>query len=212
MVDAHASGACEETHGGSSPFIGNLKKEGLILGLFTPVVPKEQRWFTRSSILPRKAHSSPTVQAESLHRQFISLSLGEGRGEGDYKPEFNYIFCFPHKNNMNKYNLLARYLRKSQTPQEQKLWNLLRNRQLLGYKFKRQYPIGNYIVDFVCREKKLVIELDGGQHNITVNINYDFLRSEYINQRGFKVIRFWNKEIDENIEGVIAKITEELNN
>ena len=113
---------------------------------------------------------------------------------------------------MNKYNLLARNLRKSQTPQEQKLWNLLRNRQLLGYKFKRQYPIGNYIVDFVCREKRLVIELDGGQHNIAVNIHYDFLRSEYIKQRGFKVIRFWNKEIDENIEGVIAKITEELNN
>ena len=113
---------------------------------------------------------------------------------------------------MNKYNLLARNLRKSQTLQEQKLWNLLRNRQLLGYKFKRQYPIGHYIVDFVCREKRLVIELDCGQHNIAVNINYDFLRSEYINQRGFKVIRFWNKEIDENIEGVIAKIIEELNN
>ena len=75
MVDAHASGACEETHGGSSPFIGNLRKEGLILGLFTPVVPKEQRWFTRSSILPRKAHSSPTVQAESLHRQFKKEGL-----------------------------------------------------------------------------------------------------------------------------------------
>ena len=166
MVDAHASGACEETHGGSSPFIGNL---------------------------------SPSPWERAGVRVIISRNLITS-------------FVFPIKNNMNKYNLLARYLRKSQTPQEQKLWNLLRNRQLLGYKFKRQYPIGNYIVDFVCREKRLVIELDGGQHNIAVNINYDFLRSEYIKQRGFKVIRFWNKEIDENIEGVIAKITEELNN
>ncbi len=113
---------------------------------------------------------------------------------------------------MNKYNLLARNLRKTQTPQEQKLWNLLRNRQLLGYKFKRQYPVGNYIVDFVCREKKLVIELDGGQHNIAGNIDYDIKRSQYIRQRCFKIIRFWNKEIDENIEGVVDKIIDELNN
>ena len=113
---------------------------------------------------------------------------------------------------MNKYNLLARNLRKTQTTQEQKLWNLLRNRQLLGCKFKRQYPIGNYIVDFVCREKKLVIELDGGQHNIVENINYDIERSKYLNIRGFKIIRFWNTEIDENIEGVVDKIMYELSN
>ncbi len=113
---------------------------------------------------------------------------------------------------MNKYNLLARNLRKTQTPQEQKLWALLRNRQLLGYKFKRQYPIGNYIVDFVCREQKLVIELDGGQHNIADNIDCDIKRSQYIRHRGFKIIRFWNNEIDENIEGVVDKIIDELNN
>ena len=71
MVDAHASGACEETHGGSSPFIGKFLKKTVILGLFTPVVPAEQRRFTRSSILHCKAYSSPTVQAESLHRQIF---------------------------------------------------------------------------------------------------------------------------------------------
>ena len=71
MVDAHASGACEETHGGSSPFIGIFFRRPCSNELFTPVVPAGQRRFTRSSILPRKAHSSPTVQAESLHRQIF---------------------------------------------------------------------------------------------------------------------------------------------
>lgn len=113
---------------------------------------------------------------------------------------------------MNKLNILARTLRKSQTPQEQKIWNLLRNRQLFGYKFKRQYPIGNYIVDFVCRERKLIIEIDGGQHNTSKNIEYDSQRSEFLQSRGFTVIRFWNNDIDNNIEGVYKEITKSLEN
>lgn len=109
-------------------------------------------------------------------------------------------------------NSLAKVLRKNQTPQEQKLWQLLRNRQTLGYKFKRQYPMGDYIVDFVCREKKLVIEIDGGQHNIIETISKDNQRSEFIKQRGFKIIRFWNTEIDNNIEGVYQTIINNLQN
>ena len=106
---------------------------------------------------------------------------------------------------MNPKNIVARVLRKNQTPQEQKLWNLIRNNQL-GVKFKRQYPIGNYIVDFVCREKWLVIELDGSQHNEDENILNDNERTLYLNSRGFKVIRFWNNDINNNIEGVILEI------
>lgn len=106
---------------------------------------------------------------------------------------------------MNSKNIVARVLRKNQTPQEQKLWNLIRNNQL-GVKFKRQYPIGNYIVDFVCREKWLVIELDGSQHNEDENILNDNERTLYLNSRGFKVIRFWNNDINNNIEGVILEI------
>lgn len=113
---------------------------------------------------------------------------------------------------MNNLNLLARKLRKNQTPQEQKLWNLLRNRQILGYKFKRQHPIGNYIVDFVCREIKLVIELDGGQHNTTDGIIYDNERSKYLQSIGFNILRFWNNEIDNNIEGVYQKIVKSIQN
>lgn len=106
---------------------------------------------------------------------------------------------------MNSNNIIARVLRQNQTPQEQKLWNMIRNNQL-GVKFKRQHPIGNYIVDFVCREKWLIIELDGSQHNEEKNIISDNERTLYLNSSGFKVIRFWNNDVDNNIEGVILEI------
>ncbi len=111
---------------------------------------------------------------------------------------------------MKRLNILAKTLRKNQTPQEQKLWNILRNRQVLGCKFKRQYPVGNYIVDFACRERKLIIELDGGQHNKTEAIWADKERTIYLQNAGFRVLRFWNDEVDNNIEGVYQKIVEYL--
>ena len=106
-----------------------------------------------------------------------------------------------------KYNR-ARNLRKNSTLQEQKLWELIRNRKLNGLKFVRQYPIGNYIVDFACRQKKIIIELDGGQHNEDENIVYDTKRTKYFENLGYKVIRFWNNEIDNNIEGVYERLLE----
>ncbi len=113
--------------------------------------------------------------------------------------------------NMNKNKNLSRTLRKNQTPQEAKLWALLRNKNFHNLKFKRQYPIGDYIVDFICIEKKIIIEVDGGQHNILENIEKDNIRSEYFSLRKFKVIRFWNNEIDNNIEGVYQKLEEFFN-
>ena len=110
-----------------------------------------------------------------------------------------------------KYNI-ARKLRKNATPEEQKLWSLLRNRKFLNLKFKRQFPIYHYIVDFCCEEKKVVIEIDGGQHNKVNNIISDNTRTEIINAEGYKVIRFWNNEINENIEGVYSKLLEIFNN
>ena len=77
-------------------------------------------------------------------------------------------------------------------------------------KFKRQYPIGNYIVDFVCIEKKLIIEIDGGQHNEKDNIKYDNIRTQYLESAGYKVIRFWNNDVFENIEGVLSEIEKHL--
>ncbi len=113
---------------------------------------------------------------------------------------------------MNKLNIIARKLRKNQTPQEQILWNILRNRQVLGYKFRRQYPIGNYVVDFVCKENKLIIEIDGGQHNTPEGILSDENRTKYLQSVGYKILRFWNNEIDNNIEGVYQKIIEHIEN
>ena len=108
-----------------------------------------------------------------------------------------------------KYNK-TRELRKNSTPQEITLWTLLRNRRYKDYKFRRQYPIGNYIVDFVCRDKKLIIELDGGQHNEPNNIEYDKSRTEFLKSKGYKVIRFWNNDVDNNIEGVFEVIRKNL--
>lgn len=109
---------------------------------------------------------------------------------------------------MDRKYLLARNLRKNTTPQEYKLWQLLRNKQFNGIKFIRQYPIGSYIADFCCRKLKIVIEIDGGQHNNTNDIEYDNKRTKYLSEKGYKVIRFWNNEIDDNIDGIYEKLLE----
>ena len=107
---------------------------------------------------------------------------------------------------MDKKYGLARNLRKDSTIQERRLWNLLKNRQFHNLKFKRQVPIGNYIVDFMCSELKLVIELDGGQHNEDENIKYDENRTKYLNSQGYTVLRFWNNDVYTNINGVLEEI------
>ena len=91
--------------------------------------------------------------------------------------------------------------RQNSTNVENKLWWRLRNFQT-GYKFRRQQQIGKYIVDFVCLQKKLIIECDGGQHNEEA----DKERSKFLEQEGYKILRFWNNEINENIEGVLQTI------
>lgn len=98
----------------------------------------------------------------------------------------------------------ARSLRQNQTDVEYLLWQELRNRQVLNCKFRRQFPIAPFIVDFCCLELKLIIELDGSQH--VEQAAYDEERSFYLAQRGFKVIRFWNNEVIENSEGVLERI------
>jgi very-short-patch-repair endonuclease len=109
----------------------------------------------------------------------------------------------------NKTRVLVKrkLLRKNQTVQESILWEYLRKNKL-GVKFKRQYSVGSYILDFYSPRNKLAIELDGSQH--FDNKSYDIERSKYLEIIGIKVIRFWNSEIDVNIGGVIKKITNEL--
>ncbi len=101
----------------------------------------------------------------------------------------------------------SRKLRINQTDAESKLWSRLKNRQLSGAKFVRQEPIGRYVCDFVCREMKLVVEADGGQH---ANSKSDPVRDRYLNDLGFRTIRFWNNDILSNIEGVLSAIETEL--
>ena len=92
------------------------------------------------------------------------------------------------------------------TSQERKLWSIIKNRQFFGYRFRRQFPIGHYIVDFICREKRIIVEIDGGQHNEKQNIEYDTKRTEYLSSEGYRVIRFWNNDIDDNICGVYERL------
>jgi len=113
---------------------------------------------------------------------------------------------------MNDLKHKSQELRKNTTPQERKLWNIIRNRQFFGYYFRRQFVIEPYIVDFICREKKIIIEIDGSQH--IQNKDYDKKRTEYLNSLGYTVIRFLNNEIDNNIEGVYESLKKlfEVNN
>jgi very-short-patch-repair endonuclease len=103
----------------------------------------------------------------------------------------------------------ARFLRKKNTDPEYFLWCYLRGRRFEKYKFRRQRPIGNYIVDFVCLWKKLIIEIDGDQH--AIQKNYDDKRTAFLQDRGYKVIRFWNGEILTEIKNVLDTIWYTLN-
>jgi len=102
----------------------------------------------------------------------------------------------------------ARELRKNATEAEKLFWQKIRNKQLAGIKFRRQQPIGPYVVDFVSFEKGLVIELDGGQH--AVDKEKDRERDLWLNSRGLEVLRFWNNEVFENMEGVLEVVRKRL--
>ncbi len=98
----------------------------------------------------------------------------------------------------------ARLLRKSHTDAEKVLWLRLRDRRLEGYKFRRQAPIGPYVADFMCQSSCLIVEVDGGQH--AGNREYDQYRTDFLRARGYKVIRFWNNEVTNNLDGVLRTI------
>ena len=103
---------------------------------------------------------------------------------------------------------IAKMLRERSTEAEKVLWRKLRARQLEGYKFRRQQPIGHYIVDFVNFEKGIIIELDGGQH--ATNRDRDEEREAWLRGEGFKIIRFWNNDVFQNLEGVLEVIRRNL--
>ena len=100
----------------------------------------------------------------------------------------------------------ARQLRRDQTDAEQALWRRIRAQRLCGLKFRRQFLIGHYIVDFCCKECRLVVELDGGQHAEPLMAIKDERRTEQIEELGYRLIRFWNNEVFTNMDGVLAVI------
>jgi very-short-patch-repair endonuclease len=101
---------------------------------------------------------------------------------------------------------VARLLRKRMTPQEVKLWVKLRQLRPAGFHFRRQVPIGRFVVDFACLKRGLVIELDGGQHNFDGHAARDRARDAHLREIGFQVLRFWNANVDADLDGVVETI------
>jgi very-short-patch-repair endonuclease len=104
---------------------------------------------------------------------------------------------------------LSRHLRRRTTIAERQLWNRLRSRALCGMKFVRQEPVGPCIVDLVCREQRLVIEVDGGQH---AESSRDAIRDRWLRNHGYRVLRFWNNDVIANVDGVLEAIVDTLQN
>jgi very-short-patch-repair endonuclease len=105
-------------------------------------------------------------------------------------------------------------LRRDATKAEKKLWYLLQRGQMAGLSFRRQHPLGKYIIDFYCSPLKLAIEVDGGQHNEQAHQAHDVRRSQWLRGKGVTVLRFWNNDVLQNIEGVwdeIERVVSELN-
>ncbi len=101
----------------------------------------------------------------------------------------------------------AQHLRREMTDAERRLWSALRNRQLGGVKFRRQQPIGPFIADFVCQERRLIVEADGSQHADNVN---DAQRTAFLQSKGYRVLRFWNNDILTNLDGVARVVAAAL--
>ena len=104
----------------------------------------------------------------------------------------------------------AKQLRKDSTDAERALWRVLRSRQLGGPKFRRQQPLGSFIVDFVCLDARMLVEIDGGQHNEKEGIANDQRRTQWLEKDGFRVLRFWNHEVLNQLESVTETILNAL--
>ena len=103
---------------------------------------------------------------------------------------------------------IARRLRSNPTDAEKLLWSRLRRGQLGEHKFRRQAPIGPYVVDFVCFPARLVVEVDGGQH--ATRVEADAVRTKWLESEGFKIVRFWNNEVFDKADGVVQTILDSL--
>ncbi len=114
-----------------------------------------------------------------------------------------------HRDVPDRHRAYAKAMRADSTKAENLMWQALRNRQIEGFKFKRQVPTGGYILDFVCFEARLIIEVDGGQH---AESRSDAVRDAFFRSQGFRVLRFWNDEVERNLDGVVIAIGAKLRN
>ena len=130
--------------------------------------------------------------------------MGEGRGGGDAAEDRSVVKKEPSEGAYRR----ARMLRREMTEAEKRLWQMLRLRQTEGYRFRRQVPIGRFIADFVCHAARLIVEIDGGQHDLSSE--EEASRTRFLESEGYRVLRFWNNEVLDNPEGVHSVIAENL--
>lgn len=141
----------------------------------------------------QKPHPAPPLKGEGNSPP----PMGEDQGGG--KPKIKHYSQETVKH--------SRQLRKNPTEAEKRLWRHIRDKQLNAHKFRRQFPIGSYIVDFICVEKRLIIEVDGGQH---ADSAYDKKRDIDLKAQNYHIIRFWNHDVLQNTEGVLQEIISSL--
>ncbi len=153
----------------------------------------------------RNPHPNPSPLGEGLLEQQTPISP-ESEGETAGHREGLLLLREKAGDEGSQSLKFARQLRCNQTEAEKMLWSKLRNRQLNGYKFKRQVPVGNYIADFLCQATMLIVELDGGQH--AEQQDYDQRRTYWLESQGFWVLRFWNNDVLSNINGVCDALVE----
>ncbi|HKB71965.1 MAG TPA: endonuclease domain-containing protein [Thermoanaerobaculia bacterium] len=116
----------------------------------------------------------------------------------------------PHQPLTRTQRLYARGLRRDQTAEERLLWKALRGRRFVGFKFRRQHPVGPFVVDFFCLERKLAIELDGGGHAGDTAVAHDRERTSWLAKQSVRELRFWNTDVHGNLEGVLQAIAAAL--
>ena len=153
-----------------------------------------------------KRHARPHHSPRPLSLRSLSLSKGEGESARQGRSPQSSRWGVVRRGYPRHALTAARTLRRNRTDAEGLLWHYLRNKQLDGYRFRRQQPIGRYIVDFACLSRKVLIELDGGQH--AEQTSRDEKRDAFLRARGYRVLRFWNTEVFENCFGVLEQVWE----
>jgi very-short-patch-repair endonuclease len=152
--------------------------------------------------------TSPIAEPSPLAGEGGAAAPGEGALPRKVTPKRSKRIGQPNPNRSTRMRNLARSLRKDMTDAERKLWFLLRDRRLTGFKFRRQVPVGRYVADFLSFEMRLIVEADGSQHDASLR---DAERDAWLRQQGYRILRFWNSEILNNPDGILARIMDAKN-